>query len=148
MKLKELIIQNYKSFGNKKTIIRFDDFEGLTLIMGQNNDSPDENAKNGCGKSSLFDALCYVMTGKPIKSVDKPAALINRSNKKGMVVTLNFELHGYDCQITRGMKPGVCKFYKKPLSAEGNVNEDIYDATKDSIRNTAADIIEFTDMGS
>jgi len=146
MKLKELVIQNFKSFSNKRTIIRFDDFEGLTLIMGQNNDSPDENAKNGCGKSSLFDALCYVLTGKPIKAVDKPAALVNRSNKKAMKIILDFELNGYDCRIIRGMKPGVCKFYKKPLNADGSVDEDIYDVTKDSIRNTAADIIEFTGM--
>lgn len=144
MKLKSITIQNFKSYGNKKTRIQLDDHEGLTLIMGKNEDSTDEDARNGCGKSSFFDALKWVLTNKTIKPAKPPSAIINRANGKKALVSLEFELNGFDCIIERGLKPGVCRFWKKPLDADGDVRSDDYDCTKDSIANTTKDIIDFT----
>jgi DNA repair exonuclease SbcCD ATPase subunit len=137
-----LTIQNLKSFGNKRSQIRLDDHTGLTLIMGSNKDSPDEESRNGCGKSTIFDALAFVLTGKPIKNANPPSALVNRANEKKMLVELDFELNGFECRIIRGLKPGVCRFYKKPKNAPGELID--FDCTKDSIANTSNDIIAFT----
>jgi len=144
LKLKELVIQNYKSYGNKKVRVRLDDFEGLTLIMGKNEDSTDDDARNGCGKSTIFDALKWVMTGKTIKPAKPPTAVVNRINGKKAMVTLDFELGMYEARIERGFKPGVCRFYKKLKTATGEITDQIFDCTKDSITNTNKDIIDFT----
>lgn len=141
---KKLTLQNYKSFGNKRVSINLNDFNGLTLVMGQNEDSPDENARNGCGKSTWLDALCFVLTGKSMRKSRSTGSLVNNVNEKGLLVEIDFELGQYECRIVRGLKPGKLKFFKKPSFKDGEITDTEFDCTRDSIANTNADILAFT----
>ena len=90
MKVSQLEITNMKSFGAETQKIDFTKLKGITLIMGENHDVVDTNTRNGCGKSTIMDALCFVLTDKPVKKSKTKGGLVNRYNQKGMVVTLLF----------------------------------------------------------
>ena len=71
-----------------------------TLIIG----------KNGAGKSTMTEALCFALFGRALRNINKPA-LINSTNKKDTVVELWFTIDQTRYHIKRGMKPTVFQIY-------------------------------------
>ena len=67
-----------------------------TLIVGE----------NGAGKSTILDAICFALFGKPFRSINKPQ-LINSINDKNCVVEIFFSIGRKEYGITRGIKPTV-----------------------------------------
>lgn len=107
--LKNITLRNFLSIGNVTQAVNFDNKE-LTLILGENLDLGGDGARNGTGKTTLIQGLSYVLFGNPINNIRKDN-LINRTNAKGMMVTLEFSCNGVDYKIERGRKPNVLKFY-------------------------------------
>jgi DNA repair exonuclease SbcCD ATPase subunit len=107
--LKNLTIRNFLSIGNITQAVNFDNKE-LTLILGENLDLGGDGARNGVGKTTMIQALSYALFGSPINSIRKDN-LINRTNGKGMLVTLDFDANGVEYKIERGRKPNLLKFY-------------------------------------
>jgi len=60
--------------------------------------------------TTLIQGLCYALFGVPINNIRKDN-LVNRTNGKGMLVTLDFNVNGTDYKIERGRKPNLLKFY-------------------------------------
>ena len=87
-------------YGNKETIFNFS--KGTNLITGS----------NGAGKSSIFMALHYVLFGKTYNG-KTISSLVNNTNKKGMLVILEFEVNDIQYKIERGISPNVFKIYKQ-----------------------------------
>lgn len=106
---KNITLRNFLSIGAVTQAVNFDNKE-LTLIMGQNMDLGGDGARNGTGKTTLIQGLSYVLFGSPINSIRKDN-LINRTNGKGMMVTLEFSVNGTDYKIERGRKPNILRFY-------------------------------------
>ena len=86
------------------------DNKELTLILGDNLDLGGDGARNGTGKTTLIQAVSYALYGTALNSI-KQNNLINRTNGKGMMVTLEFECHGIEYRIERSRKPNDLKFY-------------------------------------
>ncbi len=107
--LKNITLRNFLSIGQVTQAVNFDSKE-LTLILGENLDLGGDGARNGTGKTTLIQGLCYALFGSPINNIRKDN-LINRTNGKGMMVTLEFNANGVDYKIERGRKPNVLKFY-------------------------------------
>ena len=107
--LKNITLKNFLSIGQVTQAINFDSNE-LTLILGENLDLGGDGSRNGTGKTTLIQGLSYVLYGNPINSIRKDN-LINRTNGKGMLVTLEFSSNGVEYRIERGRKPNVIKFY-------------------------------------
>jgi len=107
--LKNITLRNFLSIGQVTQAVNFDSKE-LTLILGENLDLGGDGARNGTGKTTLIQGLSYVLFGTPINQIRKDN-LINRTNAKGMMVTLEFSVNGIDYKIERGRKPNVLKFY-------------------------------------
>jgi DNA repair exonuclease SbcCD ATPase subunit len=107
--LKNLTIRNFLSIGNVTQAVNFDNKE-LTLILGENLDLGGDGARNGVGKTTMIQALSYALFGTPINSIRKDN-LINRTNGKGMLVTLDFSSAGVEYKVERGRKPNLLKFY-------------------------------------
>ena len=63
-------------------------------------------AKNGGGKSSVIDAITYVLFGKPYRNINK-SQLINSINQKNLLVEIEFDVSGKNYIIKRGMKPNI-----------------------------------------
>ena len=107
--LKNLTIRNFLSVGNVTQAVNFDN-KDLTLILGENLDLGGDGARNGVGKTTMIQAVSYAMFGSPINNIRKDN-LINRTNGKGMLVTLEFSANGTEYKIERGRKPNLLKFY-------------------------------------
>ncbi|MAZ56848.1 hypothetical protein CL653_03585 [bacterium] len=149
LELGTMYLQNVKTFGGRKTLIDFREMGGLTAILGQNLDAEDEDDRNGAGKSSIFEAVCFVLTGKTLVKTKKPSSLVNNVNDKKLRVELSGQLGNNLFKIVRGMKPTICEFYKKPVSDTDTLEtiEDV-DWTDCSIikhgaGETAAEIMRF-----
>lgn len=122
------------SVGNATQAVNFDR-KDLTLVLGENLDlgGDDSGARNGTGKTTIINALSYALYGNALTNIKKDN-LINKTNSKGMLVTIDFEKDGIDYRIERGRKPGVMKFW-----IAGNEKEITDDSQGDS-RETQAEI--------
>jgi DNA repair exonuclease SbcCD ATPase subunit len=107
----KLSLKNFLSIGNVVQELDFDN-KDLTLILGENLDlgGNDAGSRNGVGKTSVLQGLSYALFGSAINSI-KRDNLINRTNEKNMVVTIEFSVRGTDYKIVRGRRPNVLKFY-------------------------------------
>lgn len=107
--LKNITLRNFLSIGAVTQAVDFDR-KDLTLILGENLDLGGDGARNGTGKTTLIQGLCYALYGSPINNIRKDN-LVNRTNGKGMMVTLEFSVNGIEYKIERGRKPNVLRFY-------------------------------------
>jgi len=111
IKIKDLTVKNFMSVGNQTQAVDFDK-EQLTLVLGENLDQggDDSGSRNGTGKTTIINALSYALYGTALTNI-KRNNLINKTNSKGMLVTLHFEKDGQDYRIERGRSPNIFKFY-------------------------------------
>ena len=107
--LQNITLRNFLSIGAVTQAVDFDK-KDLTLILGENLDLGGDGARNGTGKTTLIQGLSYALFGQPINNIRKDN-LVNRTNGKGMLVTLTFNVNGTNYKIERGRKPNILKFY-------------------------------------
>ena len=136
IRIKDLTVKNFMSVGNQTQAVDFDK-EQLTLVLGENLDQggDDTGSRNGTGKTTIINALSYALYGNALTNI-KRNNLINKTNSKGMLVTLHFEKDGQDYRIERGRSPNILKFYINDQEQE-MVDESQGDSrkTQDSINN-------------
>lgn len=100
--------KNLLSTGNTFTEVTFDS-HATTLIIGT----------NGVGKSSILDAISFVLYGKPFRKINK-GQLVNSINNKNLVVEIEFEIGKRKYKIIRGIKPNIFE-----IILDGNlINQD------------------------
>ena len=108
IEFKEIKYKNFLSSGNHFTTISLNEF-GTSVIIG----------KNGAGKSTILDALCFALFNKPFRKITK-SQIVNSSNDRDCVVELDFSVHSTQYKVIRGIKPN--KFI---IQRNGNkLNED------------------------
>jgi DNA repair exonuclease SbcCD ATPase subunit len=100
-----LTVKNFMSVGNQTQAINFDRHD-LTLVLGENLDlgGDDHGARNGTGKTTIINALSYALYGQALTNI-KRDNLINKTNNKNMLVTVEFEKEGVSYLIERGRRP-------------------------------------------
>lgn len=96
------------SVGNVTQAVRFDQ-HNLTLILGNNLDQGGNGARNGTGKTTIINALCYALYGQAITDIRKDN-LVNKTNFKNMLVTVEFKKNDHTYKVERGRKPNVFRF--------------------------------------
>jgi DNA repair exonuclease SbcCD ATPase subunit len=92
--------KNLLSTGNYFTEMKLDNRDN-TLIVGE----------NGSGKSTMLDALCFSLFGKPFRNVNKPQ-LLNSINQKDCVVEVEFDVNNKSYKVIRGIKPNKFEIYQ------------------------------------
>ena len=90
---------NFLSTGNSSNKVLLNK-SPTTLIIG----------KNGEGKSTILDALCFALFGKPFRNINKNQ-LVNSINGKKTVVTIEFSINGKEYKVIRGIKPNLFEIY-------------------------------------
>ncbi len=108
IKLKTLTIKNFMSVGAATQVVKLDQ-PGLTLVLGNNLDLGGEGSRNGTGKTTIINALSFVLFGDAITNI-KRDNLINKTNQKGMFVSCEFDVNGHSYRVERGRKPNHFKF--------------------------------------
>jgi DNA repair exonuclease SbcCD ATPase subunit len=129
IKIKDLTVKNFMSVGNVTQAVNFYR-EQLTLVLGENLDQggDDSGSRNGTGKTTIINGLSYALYGQALTNIKKNN-LINKTNNKGMLITLNFEKNGVTYRIERGRSPNVLKFYVNDIE---QIDENVDESQGDS----------------
>ena len=140
IQIKDLTVKNFMSVGNQTQAVDFNR-EQLTLVLGENLDQggDDSGSRNGTGKTTIINALSYALYGKALTNI-RANNLINKTNSKGMLVTLHFEKNNVDYRIERGRSPNVLKFFVDEQEQE------MTDESQGDSRKTQEDIGALLDM--
>ena len=120
IQIKNLTVKNFMSVGNATQAINFDR-QDLTLVLGENLDLGGDGSRNGTGKTTIINALSYSLYGTALSNIRKDN-LVNKTNGKNMLVSLDFSVNGQEYRIERGRKPNVLRFYVNDKEQE--VNDD------------------------
>jgi len=121
--IKELTVKNFMSVGNQVQAINFTD-KSLVLVIGENMDlgGDDAGARNGTGKTTIINALSYVFFGEALTNIRRDN-LVNKTNEKGMIVSVKFIKNGVTYTIERGRKPQIFRFYANDIEQNLESNE-------------------------
>ena len=92
---KKIRYKNFLSTGNNFTEIDFQAHH-TNLVVGT----------NGAGKSTMLDALTFVLFNKPFRKINKPQ-LVNTVNERDCLVEIEFEVNSRSYLVRRGIKPNV-----------------------------------------
>jgi DNA repair exonuclease SbcCD ATPase subunit len=104
---------NFLSTGNSANTVLLDK-SPTTLIVG----------RNGEGKSTILDALCFALFGKPFRNINK-GQLVNSINQKNCMVEIKFSIANVDYRIRRGIKPNLFEIYQNDeLMNQDSANRD------------------------
>lgn len=124
IRIKNLTVKNFMSVGNVSQAVNFDK-EHLTLVLGENVDlgGEDSGHRNGTGKTTIVNALSYALYGQALTNIKKEN-LINKSNGKHMLVTVEFEKNGINYRIERGRKPNILKLYVNNTEVKANDEDE------------------------
>jgi len=123
-KLNNLTVKNFMSVGNQTQAVDFDK-QALTLVLGSNLDlgGDDTGSRNGTGKTTIVNALSYALYGQALTNIKKEN-LINKTNGKAMLVTVEFEKNGVKYRIERGRKPNILKLFVNDNQLKTEESED------------------------
>ena len=107
LKIKNVSAKNFMSVGNNTQAVNFDNCQ-LTLVLGHNLDMGGDGSRNGTGKTTIINALSYALYGEALTNIRRDN-LINKTNGKGMMTTVDFEIEGREYRIERGRRPNVLR---------------------------------------
>ena len=140
IEIKDLTVKNFMSVGNQTQAIDFNK-DQLTLVLGENLDQggDDTGSRNGTGKTTIINALSYALYGQALTNI-KRNNLINKTNGKGMLVTLHFAIEGITYRIERGRGPNLLKFFIN------NQEQELIDESQGDSRKTQEDINKIISM--
>ena len=140
IKIKNITVKNFMSVGNTTQAVDFNK-QQLTLVLGENLDQggDDSGSRNGTGKTTIINALSYALYGQALTNIRRDN-LVNKTNNKGMLVTLTFEKDGKEYKVERGRKPNTMKFFIN------NEEQELSDQSQGDSRKTQEDINDLLGM--
>ena len=113
IKFKYVRWKNFLSTGNQPIEIQLDK-NPTTLIIGE----------NGAGKSTILDALCFGLFGKPFRMIQKNQ-MINAINQSSTIVEIEFSIGTVQYKVIRGIKPN-----KFEIWIDGKVQDQFANAVE------------------
>ena len=123
------------SVGNSTQAIDFNRRD-LTLVLGENLDLGGDGSRNGTGKTTIINALSYALYGQALSNIRRDN-LVNKTNGKNMLVSLDFSVGAQQYRIERGRKPNLLKFYvnDQEKAIQDDTSQGDSRETQDAIEN-------------
>tara|TARA_R110000803_G_scaffold25524_4_gene60994 strand:+ start:14492 stop:16258 length:1767 start_codon:yes stop_codon:yes gene_type:complete len=109
LKIKNISAKNFMSVGAQTQAVNFDNVN-LTLVLGHNLDMGGDGSRNGTGKTTIINALSYALYGEALTNIRRDN-LINKTNGKAMMVTVDFEINSINYRIERGRRPNILRLF-------------------------------------
>lgn len=97
MQFKKIKLHNFMSFEDAEIIL---DTPGFTVVSGENNNIEDNSSSNGSGKSAIFEAIVFALTGETQRKCTGSQVL--RLGKKEGFVELTLLSNNDEFVIKRG----------------------------------------------
>ncbi len=116
LKIKNVTARNFMSVGNSTQAVNFDNCQ-LTLVLGHNLDMGGDGSRNGTGKTTIINALSYALYGEALTNIRRDN-LINKTNGKSMMTTVDFSVGDTEYRIERGRRPNTLKFLVNGMEEE------------------------------
>ena len=123
LKIKNITVKNFMSVGNVTQAIHFD-VHGLTLVLGNNIDLGGDGSRNGTGKTTIINALSYALYGNALYNIKKDN-LVNKTNNKNMLVTVDFDKDGISYRIERGRKANIFRLLVNNVDNNEGVTDEM-----------------------
>ena len=117
--------KNFLSTGNSFTQVNINDAQSH-LVVGA----------NGAGKSTMLDALCFVLFNKPFRKISR-GQLVNSINERETIVEIEFTIGTVQYKVIRGIKPNVFEIYRNDKLLDQDA------ASKDTQKYLEQSIIKF-----
>ena len=145
----KLIVHNFGSYNHSEVNLQN---KGFCLVTGKNECKKDNAQSNGSGKSFLWNAICYVLTGETVNGLHTNLKNINIIEDPACYVTLTFTEGSDHYQITRHVAPkSDLKIIKNDIDLSGKgiresekkLNELLPDLTKNLITSTIDSPLKF-----
>ena len=96
IRFERVVLHNFLSFGDADMVLSE---RGYSVIKGVNNNPKDSAISNGSGKSSIWSAISYALTGETIQGLK--SNIVNINGMDGCFVKLFFSIDGNNYEITR-----------------------------------------------
>jgi len=109
LKIKNVSVKNFMSVGAQTQAVNFDNVN-LTLVLGHNLDMGGDGSRNGTGKTTIINALSYALYGEALTNIRRDN-LINKTNGKAMMVTVDFEINNINYRVERGRRPNILRLF-------------------------------------
>jgi DNA repair exonuclease SbcCD ATPase subunit len=141
IQFKKIIVHNFGSYGHVELELQN---KGFCLVSGQNNYVKDNALSNGSGKSFLWSAICYALTGETINGIKTNLKNINVEDSE-CYVQLDFLYNKDLFSLIRNVTPkSDLKIFKNDVDLSGKgiresekkLQEVIPELTKDLIAST------------
>ena len=141
IQFKKVIVHNFGSYGHAELELQN---KGFCLVSGQNNYTKDNALSNGSGKSFLWSAICFALTGETINGIKTNLKNINTEDQE-CFVQLDFLVNKDLFTIIRTITPkSDLKIFKNDIDLSGKgiresekkLQEVLPDLTKDLIAST------------
>ncbi len=109
LRIKDVTARNFMSIGAQTQAVNFEESQ-LTLVLGHNLDLGGDGSRNGTGKTTIINALSYALYGEALTNI-KRDNLINKTNGKNMLVSVDFTIKETQYRIERGRKPNILRLF-------------------------------------
>ena len=122
---KRVHLVNFLSFGDSEIVLNDN---GYTLVKGENNNIDDLATSNGSGKSSIWEAIAWALTGDTIRGTKN---VVNMHTNEGTYVELEFDIDNNNYKIVRSKDHKVFKTNLKIyINGEDKSGKGIRDSEK------------------
>lgn len=109
-------IENFMSFKSADLLLND---RGFVTVVGRNDSVCDNSVSNGSGKSSLWEALLWCLTGDTVRGTKD---VVNNKSDEGALVELDFVLNNKQYRVIRSKEHSIYKTNLKIFVDEKDVS--------------------------